>query len=200
MTETSVFDIGASLIERSGEGAMSTVKLQKLCFYTFGWYAHLTGESLFSESFYAMEKGPVVGELLSAHAGHARVSRDQLMTQLAERDGFRDDLGAYVERVIGAVWSYYGRFGPWKLVDLTHEEDVWQSAWMARREGTKRADLTHDAVIEHFLWRSTTGEEDLELPHRSVTFAAAGDIERAERESASFHPAFVAAFTSLRAS
>lgn len=62
-----VFDVAAEFTDRAG-GEIEPVKLQKLCFYAFGCFAHLTGEALIGERFYAMRYGPVVGELLSAHA------------------------------------------------------------------------------------------------------------------------------------
>jgi uncharacterized phage-associated protein len=82
MSVTSVFDVAAALLARHEGSPMSALKLQKLCFYTFGWYAHLTGKPLFRESFYAMQFGPVVGELLSAHAGQKEVTISMIEAQL----------------------------------------------------------------------------------------------------------------------
>ena len=45
MEQVSVFDITAALLNRAPGGELPTLKLQKLCFYVYGWYAHLTGNS-----------------------------------------------------------------------------------------------------------------------------------------------------------
>ena len=72
----SVFDVSLDILKVSGQESLPTLTLQKLVFYTYGWYAHLTGSRLFEQSFYAMPKGPVVGELLTAHARRLDVDRD----------------------------------------------------------------------------------------------------------------------------
>lgn len=194
MSGTSVFDVATALIARSGRTTMSTVKLQKLCFYTFGWYAHLTGESLFSEQFYAMEKGPVVGELLSAHAGSRTVTHSTLLEQLAERDGFKDDLGPYVERLVDAVWECYGRESAWDLVELTHAEEVWRRAWDGRPSGSKRADLPQVGIVEHFLGRSP--DVGLHLPPSVISYLSDEDAEAVKSQTGC--PDFVSAVRAFR--
>lgn len=180
---TTVFDVSLALMDRAQQSEMSPLKLQKLSFFAFGWYSHLTGLDLFPETFYAMERGPVVGELLSAHAGRRTVSRDTLLTQLDERDGVQGDLEPFVERVLDAVWDHYGDSSPWELVRLTHEESVWTDAWAARPQGSKRGDLPHKDIIRHFLTLSPP--PDLSLPPSVMSFITQDDLMRIEAAPAS---------------
>lgn len=161
---TSVFDVAGDLIRRSPSDSMGALQLQKLCFYAFGWYAHLTGEALFPETFYAMEYGPVVGELLSAHAGRKVVKQEMILTQLRARDADVEPLGSYERSVLDAVWDAYGQEPPRKLIDRTHDEDVWISAWDLRPEAAKRGTMPHDAIVQHFLDRDPRPDEPLSLP------------------------------------
>lgn len=193
---TTVFDIAKEMIERS-EGSMESVKLQKLCFYAFGWYAHLTGEPLFGETFYAMPKGPVVGELLSAHAKRERVDLEMIATQREEREDETDEFDPYRSAVLDAVWSAYGGQTSWRLVELTHEEAVWDQAWKSRRDGARRADLLRDDLIGYFVGRMPKPEERLELPPPMISRASAADLEAIEA-SAKVHPPFVHAVRSFR--
>ncbi|MFT3877180.1 MAG: DUF4065 domain-containing protein [Propioniciclava sp.] len=195
MSVTTVFDVATALIEKSGQTTISTVKLQKLCFYSFGWYAHLTGEHLFPEAFYAMEKGPVVGELLSAHAGQREVGHDALMAQLAERDGFQGDLGAYVEQVLDAIWRYYGSKDPWTLVELTHQDEVWKDSWSSRPAGSRRGDMPQQDIIDFFLGQ--TSPREMDLPLSLISFVSQTDVDKIE--SAGFSNSFVADVRRLRA-
>lgn len=197
MAKASVFDIADWLIDRSGEDSLSTVKLQKLCFYAFGWYGHLTGDSLFPEQFYAMDKGPVVGELLSAHAAMKTVSREQLMPQLAIRDGFSEDLDPYLERVLEAVWTCYGPRSPWDLVDLTHQEKVWSLAWTGRRDGSKRADLIAGDIVDHFLSMLRPDDKTMALPMSTVSVIDEETLAEASSKEGA-HAAFVSAIRGLR--
>lgn len=200
MSSISVFDVADSIIQRSGRDEMSTIKLQKLCFYSFGWYAHLTGESLFQEEFYAMEYGPVVGELLSAHATRKTVSRDELMPQLAVREGFQEELGAYIEQVLDAVWGYYGQFGPWQLVDMTHSETVWSSAWQTRKQSSKRGKLPKSSIVTHFLAKGHPQDSVLDLPPSSVSVLSTDDMARIEEAGTRGHAPFLESMRGLLAS
>lgn len=181
----SVFDVATALIDRSGEPALNTVKLQKLCFFTFGWYAHLTGESLFPEMFYAMEKGPVVGELLSAHAGEKAVSSASLLDQFEARDETPHPLEPYASAVVDAVLSAYGQCSPWDLVTLTHQETVWQQAWTARPERSQRGSLPQTDIIDYFLRRAPHEQDPIDLPPSVISFLSAEDQARIDAASGS---------------
>lgn len=146
----SVFDVSLDILKVSGQDSLPTLTLQKLVFYTYGWYAHLTGSRLFEQSFYAMPKGPVVGELLTAHARRLDVDRDvlEMGRELLEDEPQPED--PYYIQIIEAVWGYYGKFSRWELVDMTHEEQVWRDAWDSRREGSRRAPLEATDIIDYF--------------------------------------------------
>lgn len=186
---TTVFDVAIELIERS-EGSIETVKLQKLCFYAFGWYAHLTGEPLFGETFYAMEYGPVVGELLSAHAKRVQIDAQMIQDQREAREDEREELDPYKKAVLDAVWAAYGSKDRWTLVDLTHEESVWTDAWDSRRPGGKRGDLSRDALIDYFLDRCPKDSEELDLPPSMISRASAAELAAIESQ-AEVHRPFV---------
>ncbi len=190
-----VFDIARELITRGG-GSLETLKLQKLTFYTFGWYAHLTGEQLFGEKFYAMRRGPVVGELLSAHAGQKTADITMIDAQREAREDLPEELDAYTSAVLDGVWRAYGQKDSWDLVDLTHQEAVWVDAWAARPEGSGRSTLGSQHVVEYFLTHAPKPGEDLDLPPAMVSLVSAEDLEAVE-SGAQVHVPFVQAARSL---
>ena len=192
---TTVFDIARELITRGG-GSLETLKLQKLTFYTFGWYAHLTGEQLFGEKFYAMQRGPVVGELLSAHARQKAADITMIDAQREAREDLPEELDAYTSAVLDGVWRAYGHKDSWDLVNLTHQEAVWVDAWAARPEGSGRGDLRSPHIVEYFLTRAPKPGEDLDLPPAMVSLVSAEDLEAVE-SSARVHVPFVQAARSL---
>lgn len=196
---TTVFDVATALLDRAG-GPLQSLKLQKLCFYVFGWHAHLTAEPLFEESFYAMEKGPVVGELLSAHAGRKHVTKAMLATQLTEREEERAQaLGPYASAVVDSVWKTYGHLSGWELVQLTHQEGVWTDAWESRRPGSRRGELHQTDMIAYFLARAPRSGEDLDLPWPIVSYISSDDLARVDAQTGA-HDAFTEALRSLVAS
>lgn len=196
---TSVFDVAVELLDRQEGESMDALKLQKLCFYAFGWYAHLTGEALFGETFYAMQYGPVVGELLSAHAGKQTVDLAMMSAQLIARDAddAASELDPYKTAVVDAVWAVYGHKSSGLLIDMTHAEAVWAEAWTARRPGSKRGDLSRDELLGYFLERTPGPQEKLELPPAMISRASASELEEIEAQSQTHQP-FVDAVRSLR--
>lgn len=195
MAPSTVFDVASALLSRAPRRTLGTVKLQKLCFYAFGWYAHQTGQPLFAERFWAMEKGPVVGELLSAHATQRKFSIRQLDDQFSERDMPRGALDAYMTAVVDAVWDYYGKFDDWQLVDLTHEESVWDDAWSGRPEDSRRGELPHAAIVDYFMDRSIRPEEKLRLPESRITVASEEWMEYLDRSPDVVSDDFVASIS-----
>lgn len=147
-----VFDVASSMVRHASKDSLNTLKLQKLVFYSFGWYGHLTGKKLFNEQFFALPMGPVVSPLLSAHSKLDTVSADYLEGYAKRPLAITDP---YAEAVVDAVWLSYGKFSKWDLVEMTHREDPWISAWTTRPTGAKRSDLNSDAVLEHFQRKSS---------------------------------------------
>lgn len=66
-----VFDVAAYILEKEGE--MTTMKLQKLCYYAQAWSLAWEGRPLFDEDFQAWANGPVCRELYNKHAGYFEI-------------------------------------------------------------------------------------------------------------------------------
>ncbi len=165
-----VFEVASEFLKMDARQSINTVKLQKLCFYAYGWYAHLTARPLFTETFYAMHKGPVVGELLSAHAGKIEVSVPMIEQQIAERhDESEVELSPYVQAVLNGVWKHFRDKSPWEMVDETHREAVWVDAWNARPKGSARGTMGHPEIVDYFLGRAFSPSEAAVLPDPLVT-------------------------------
>lgn len=141
------FDVASSMLRHASKDSLNTLKLQKLVFYSFGWYGHLTGQRLFNEQFFALPKGPVVSTLLTAHSGMDAVSSD-FLEEYAQRTLAVTD--PYAEAVVDAVWLSYGKFSKWELIDMTHCEEPWVTAWTTRPKGANRSALRSESVLEHF--------------------------------------------------
>lgn len=148
----SVFDVSADLLKVGSQNEVETVKLQKLAYYTFGWYGRLTGERLFEQSFYAMPYGPVVGDLLTLHRRMVMIDRDRIEEAREVRGDEYVKPDPYYTRVLEAVWDYYSPMSRWDLSDMTHEEPVWQQAW-AKRQHSSRGDISHESIIDFFAKR-----------------------------------------------
>lgn len=115
----SVFDVAKYILLR--QGAMSSMKLQKLCYYAQAWALVWTDNELFPEEFQAWANGPVCYELFDKTRGQFKVSAND------EKDG-EPDLTDDQKDVINKVLDFYGKRDAQWLSRLSHLEDPWKIA------------------------------------------------------------------------
>ena len=123
----SVFDVAKYILEN--RGAMSTWKLQKLCYYSQAWHQAWTEKRLIKEDFQAWRNGPVCPELFAAH-------KEMFMISANEIDGDPNNLNDDEKDSINVVLKDYGNRDPYDLRTQTHFEAPWRIA---------RGDLPEDA-------------------------------------------------------
>ena len=114
-----VFDTAKYILEKSG--AMSTMKLQKLCYYSQAWSLVWDDTPLFHEDFQAWANGPVCPELFYKTQGHYSVNA-------GDENGGEGDLSDNQKDTINKVLEHYGCHDAQWLSQLTHMEDPWIKA------------------------------------------------------------------------
>lgn len=117
----SVHDVAAHIVK--GAGQMSTMKLQKLAYYSQAWNLVWVEEPLFEAEIQAWINGPVVYELFDKHRGRFNVD--------SWPEGDPSNLTDAERLTIDAVLDAYGKFSGQQLSALSHQEDPWVEA----REG-----------------------------------------------------------------
>jgi uncharacterized phage-associated protein len=115
----SVHDVAAYVLQRTG--SLSTMKLQKLCYYAQAWHLVWEDEPLFSERIEAWANGPVVYELFDAHRGSYTASNPW---PLGDPFALNDN----EKSTIDAVVRDYGKLSGQQLSALTHSERPWLEA------------------------------------------------------------------------
>ncbi|MGW1588315.1 Panacea domain-containing protein [Streptomyces sp. NPDC002386] len=68
-----VHDVAAYILDQAGP--VSAMKLQKLCYYAYGYHLAWEDEQLFPEPFEAWANGPVAPTLYEAHRGKFSLKR-----------------------------------------------------------------------------------------------------------------------------
>ena len=114
-----VFDTAAYILKQ--KGTMSTMKLQKLCYYSQAWSLVWDDAPLFDEDFEAWANGPVCPELFFKTQGKYSVCAE-------DETGGRGDLSEDQKLTIDSVLDYYGKHNAQWLSQLTHLEDPWKKA------------------------------------------------------------------------
>lgn len=136
-----VFDVSAYILEK--KGPMTTMKLQKLAYYSQAWSLVWDEAPLFPEKIEAWANGPVVKALYEEHKGSFLISRIPR--------GNSDNLTNDQKETIDAVLNYYGDRPCQWLIDLTHIEAPWKNARIGLSD-TCRSDsvISHAAMAEYY--------------------------------------------------
>ena len=123
-----VFDTARFILNNSG--AMSTMKLQKLCYYCQAWSLVWDDTPLFNEDFEAWANGPVCPQLFFKTQGKYSVTQE-------DESGGDNDLTENQMDTIRRVIQYYGNKSAQYLSQLTHMEAPWNNA----RKGVPDGDV-----------------------------------------------------------
>lgn len=117
--EVMAVDVARFILDQTGT-RMTTMKLQKLVFYSHAWHLAWTGDPLVTEGkFQAWKNGPVSYELFEAHRGKFSIFKTEL-TQ-----GNTAAIPNESKEVIKLVLNSYGELSGAQLSELTHAEDPW---------------------------------------------------------------------------
>jgi uncharacterized phage-associated protein len=97
------------------------MKLQKLVYYSYGWWIAYHAESIISEHPQVWKFGPVFLSLYHALKNHGRtpittIQPDYPFQPPPRVD--RDDIDA--NRLVDWVWLKYGHYSAYQLSDMTH--------------------------------------------------------------------------------
>ncbi|GAA6265474.1 DUF4065 domain-containing protein [Ruminococcus sp. f11] len=117
-----IFDTARYILEKSG--TMSTMKLQKLCYYSQAWALVWDDAPLFNEDFQAWANGLVCPELFYKTKG-------KYSANAKDETGGEENLSDNQKDTIDKVLEHYGIHDAQWLSQLTHMEDPWMKA----REG-----------------------------------------------------------------
>lgn len=132
---TSALDVAAFVLDELGD--VSTMKLQKLVYYSQAWCLVKHGSPLFPEPIEAWVNGPVIPQLYEAHKGQFVVSREDMRFPWVPASLDAREAGM-VRRVLSVLGGWSGS----DLSRLTHAEKPWKDA----RAGLKPTDRSHNRI------------------------------------------------------
>jgi uncharacterized phage-associated protein len=101
---------------------ISPLKLQKLVYFSHGWYMGFTGEPLINERVQAWEFGPVIPSLYHEF----KEFKNNPITRFT-RNYLAEDLASpammAAKSLLDRIWSIYSRYTAAHLSALSHEEN-----------------------------------------------------------------------------
>ena len=140
-----VQDVAVYILDRLG--VLSAMKLQKLCYFAYGYHLAWEERQLFPERFEAWANGPVCPPLYRMHAGRFELHVGEIK---GSDDGHLDP---GERESIDLVLEAYGRFTAHQLSAMTHSEGPWVAA--RRRAGVaplerSNEELSDEEIFEFF--------------------------------------------------
>jgi uncharacterized phage-associated protein len=114
-----VQDVAAYILKELG--CMTAMKLQKLCYYSYGYHLAWEERPLFPERFEAWANGPVCPDLYRIHRGRFQLGPGDIAGEPGALD---KDERESVDLVLGT----YGGLTAHQLSAMTHREPPWVKA------------------------------------------------------------------------
>lgn len=137
-------DVAAYILQR--RGPMTAMKLQKLCYYAYGYHLAWEERPLFDEPFEAWANGPVSPALYKCHRGRFRLEAGDI-------PGNPDALDAGERESVAMVLEGLGDYSAHQLSVMTHRAGPWAAARSRAHVGPmERSDeeLTDEEIAEYF--------------------------------------------------
>lgn len=137
-------DVAAYILQQ--RGPMSAMKLQKLCFYAYGYHLAWEERRLFPERFEAWANGPVAPVLYRQHRGMFQLEAGSI-------DGNPNGLDEGEEESVDLVLEGLGDYSAHELSQMTHRDGPWvqarNRAHVAPMERSNE-ELTDEEIVEYF--------------------------------------------------
>ena len=137
-----IFDAAKYILEK--QGSMSTMKLQKLCYYSQAWsLVWNDGCPLFQEDFQAWTNGPVCKKLFDKHKGKYTIDASEIDTDIKLTQ-------CEIETIDSVLESYGNKSSQW-LSALTHLEAPWNDARVGFADGDNCSNIiTKENMREYY--------------------------------------------------
>lgn len=132
-----VQDVAAYILAK--DGPMSAMKLQKLCYFAYGYHLAWEDRQLFQERFEAWANGPVVYELYDLHRGRYQLGK----TEIA---GNPEALDAGEKGSVDVVLENFRDYDAHQLSAMTHQPGPWLDA--RRRAGATDLQRSSEKLLD----------------------------------------------------
>lgn len=141
------------IADQQGVG-LTQVSLQKTVFYSHGWHLVLKGGPLISNEFEGWRYGPVVRVLRDSFREFGRreiTGRARFYDPISDDSYFREyQIGDADKQFLQQMLSFYSKFDPFTLVEMTHREGSPWDQVIASSDANLGRIIGDDLIRRHF--------------------------------------------------
>ncbi|EGK8211449.1 DUF4065 domain-containing protein [Campylobacter coli] len=140
--------------------SLSKLKLQKLLYYSQGYYSALYDKPLFNEEIRAWEHGPVVKEVYDyfKNLGDNAISANKENT-LSEQE--LANLSLEEKETISEVYELMGQYSAWKLREKTHNESPWLETYDEKYKTDEQKNIISKEKIKKYFKNYIEEDEEI---------------------------------------
>lgn len=152
--EVTIADVARYILDQFGQ--MTTMKLQKLCYYTQAWHLASFKTPLFEADFAAWDNGPVSKELYEVHRGQYSISAQQI----AAKEISDTETRTFIDSIVSA----YQKFSGDELSSISHLESPWLSAKeQSVRSGNPNVVISKGSMLEYYSNLDSTNSREIQI-------------------------------------
>lgn len=137
-----IMEVAKYILHKQGE--MSTMKLEKLCYYCQAWHLVWEEVPLFEEDFQAWANGPVCPQLFYLHKNIFKIN-ENILSQFSI-DSLKDNEKESIDIVI----KEYGEKAGYWLSELTHKERPWKETRNGIPKGERCSRVISKNLIQEY--------------------------------------------------
>lgn len=129
--DINIFDVAnfyLKIVDRDSGSTITPLKLQKILYYTQGWYLAINKKEFFSEDFQAWAHGPANDKIYDKYKEYGYGAIDEPKEEIKDFDKSDVDF-------LYNIWNTYGIYDGKYLEHLTHQETPWIVARKDCKEG-----------------------------------------------------------------
>lgn len=145
-----IIDVAKFVLDESARTSrpeVSTMKLQKICYFVQGWHLAINnGRPMFDENFYAWKYGPVSPVLYDFCEDKVSVDTDSV-----EFAGVTPNLSAYQKDFIKKVFAACDLYTGLQLADMTSTHVAWQKAGAGMRNSGEDNLISKESIHNDFI-------------------------------------------------
>ncbi len=136
-------DIAAYIVKLSKDTGepVTNMKLQKLVYYTYVWYAVEKGKPLFKEPIKAWKYGPVITSVYEAYKDYGADVIKEVQA------GNPESLDAFTKALAEDVFKVYGNKSAIELMELAHSEAPWRDTFNPKNQNTP---IPFDMILDFY--------------------------------------------------